>query len=120
MARVAEVYEIDPLDDAAVGDVEAGNDADADGHGKMPPKPVRAELVEAPFFSSTSKKDGPSTSSRRTEEGIALSLILAPPQSLRPDRGGRRKARGRSEEHTSELQSLMRISYSVFCLKKKS
>src|SRR3546814_1211574 len=35
---------------------------------------------------------------------------------------GRRRAilRGsRSEEHTSELQSLMRISYAVFCLKKK-
>src|SRR3546814_5107051 len=29
------------------------------------------------------------------------------------------KDRGRSEEHTSELQSLMRISYAVFCLKKK-
>src|SRR3546814_2225104 len=28
-------------------------------------------------------------------------------------------ARMRSEEHTSELQSLMRISYAVFCLKKK-
>src|SRR3546814_8034124 len=27
--------------------------------------------------------------------------------------------KGRSEEHTSELQSLMRISYAVFCLKKK-
>src|SRR3546814_3273770 len=34
--------------------------------------------------------------------------------------GGRlRSLRGRSEEHTSELQSLMRISYAVFCLKKK-
>src|SRR3546814_6416975 len=32
---------------------------------------------------------------------------------------GRNKAR-RSEEHTSELQSLMRISYAVFCLKKKT
>src|SRR3546814_10902960 len=32
----------------------------------------------------------------------------------RPDIGGR------SEEHTSELQSLMRISYAVFCLKKKN
>src|SRR3546814_4923633 len=31
------------------------------------------------------------------------------------DHGGH----GRSEEHTSELQSLMRISYAVFCLKKK-
>src|SRR3546814_9055546 len=33
---------------------------------------------------------------------------------------GQARARGcRSEEHTSELQSLMRISYAVFCLKKK-
>src|SRR3546814_4772060 len=30
------------------------------------------------------------------------------------------KAVARSEEHTSELQSLMRISYAVFCLKKKT
>src|SRR3546814_3333382 len=30
---------------------------------------------------------------------------------------GRRSTHGRSEEHTSELQSLMRISYAVFCLK---
>src|SRR3546814_8074877 len=34
---------------------------------------------------------------------------------LRPNHLGH----GRSEEHTSELQSLMRISYAVFCLKKK-
>src|SRR3546814_10232482 len=32
---------------------------------------------------------------------------------------GRRRVAFRSEEHTSELQSLMRISYAVFCLKKK-
>src|SRR3546814_1752893 len=32
---------------------------------------------------------------------------------------GRARAAARSEEHTSELQSLMRISYAVFCLKKK-
>src|SRR3546814_1818075 len=31
-----------------------------------------------------------------------------------------RARRNRSEEHTSELQSLMRISYAVFCLKKKT
>src|SRR3546814_4197568 len=31
-----------------------------------------------------------------------------------------RRAVARSEEHTSELQSLMRISYAVFCLKKKT
>src|SRR3546814_6154306 len=34
-------------------------------------------------------------------------------------RQGRRGGGQRSEEHTSELQSLMRISYAVFCLKKK-
>src|SRR3546814_2385324 len=33
---------------------------------------------------------------------------------------GQRRADQRSEEHTSELQSLMRISYAVFCLKKKT
>src|SRR3546814_9470093 len=34
-------------------------------------------------------------------------------------RNGSFLTHGRSEEHTSELQSLMRISYAVFCLKKK-
>src|SRR3546814_4516673 len=34
-------------------------------------------------------------------------------------KGGLCRGRPRSEEHTSELQSLMRISYAVFCLKKK-
>src|SRR3546814_9784661 len=34
-------------------------------------------------------------------------------------RPGSASEAGRSEEHTSELQSLMRISYAVFCLKKK-
>src|SRR3546814_7791962 len=37
----------------------------------------------------------------------------------RRNRGERRAGADRSEEHTSELQSLMRISYAVFCLKKK-
>src|SRR3546814_10315575 len=36
-----------------------------------------------------------------------------------PHRGRLELDRVRSEEHTSELQSLMRISYAVFCLKKK-
>src|SRR3546814_6069804 len=34
-------------------------------------------------------------------------------------RGGKGRNACRSEEHTSELQSLMRISYAVFCLKKQ-
>src|SRR3546814_5032573 len=46
---------------------------------------------------------------------LALLFIL-----LTPNRNyGGRAAAVRSEEHTSELQSLMRISYAVFCLKKK-
>src|SRR3546814_4975855 len=39
--------------------------------------------------------------------------------ALAVGRGAQRLAQFRSEEHTSELQSLMRISYAVFCLKKK-
>src|SRR3546814_8729552 len=39
-------------------------------------------------------------------------------QAILMQRPGRTEIR-RSEEHTSELQSLMRISYAVFCLKKK-
>src|SRR3546814_2807694 len=37
-----------------------------------------------------------------------------------PERRYRSKGTQRSEEHTSELQSLMRTSYAVFCLKKKT
>src|SRR3546814_2327864 len=37
----------------------------------------------------------------------------------RSSTGSRSRMSWRSEEHTSELQSLMRISYAVFCLKKK-
>src|SRR3546814_5045158 len=39
---------------------------------------------------------------------------------LRSDNGAWGVVAARSEEHTSELQSLMRISYAVFCLKKKN
>src|SRR3546814_2363216 len=41
-------------------------------------------------------------------------------RSKGPGRGRPARPVGRSEEHTSELQSLMRISYAVFCLKKKN
>src|SRR3546814_2552958 len=48
--------------------------------------------------------------------GLAQSRARATAAALQqPD-----LARRRSEEHTSELQSLMRISYAVFCLKKKT
>src|SRR3546814_1109051 len=41
------------------------------------------------------------------------------PYVVEVDTLGQVRAVGRSEEHTSELQSLMRITYAVFCLKKK-
>src|SRR3546814_5925157 len=43
------------------------------------------------------------------DQGALLAAFVAVSKRIRP----------RSEEHTSELQSLMRISYPVFCLKKK-
>src|SRR3546814_1296618 len=47
-----------------------------------------------------------------------LDCFLACDERLRPI-GCQIASRVRSEEHTSELQSLMRISYAVFCLKQK-
>src|SRR3546814_8510668 len=47
-------------------------------------------------------------------------LILLIGALVMRDRTRARQIAGRSEEHTSELQSLMRISYAVVCLKKKS
>src|SRR3546814_10212085 len=71
----------------------------------------------------------------RRQQAVALKALSASQAQLahrrdaltRPENEGRLRSRElmssaqleRSEEHTSELQSLMRISYSVFCLKKK-
>src|SRR3546814_9756831 len=56
---------------------------------------------------------------RRDRRGLAFES-REPAQhvgaDVRPEEGD---VEDRSEEHTSELQSLMRISYAVFCLKKK-
>src|SRR3546814_8707542 len=60
---------------------------------------------------------------RHADEGVvdaavAVGVVLA--HHLAGDAGALHvRPVGRSEEHTSELQSLMRISYAVFCLKKK-
>src|SRR3546814_5271753 len=54
-----------------------------------------------------------------TDWGIALRGRIRCRSGQRRNRDGRPQTRQRSEEHTSELQSLMRISYAVFCLKKK-
>src|SRR3546814_2031936 len=52
---------------------------------------------------------------------VARDLVVTDGKITLPDNYGTvsKATFGRSEEHTSELQSLMRISYAVFCLKKK-
>src|SRR3546814_5668517 len=57
----------------------------------------------------------------RSEAPLHISKVaIADPKTGKPTRVRFEEKGGkRSEEHTSELQSLMRISYAVFCLKKK-
>src|SRR3546814_1515292 len=59
-------------------------------------------------------------SDRSAARGTSPNGLRAAPRAIwRPEARRRHVVRDRSEEHTSELQSLMRISYAVFCLKKK-
>src|SRR3546814_10383795 len=53
-----------------------------------------------------------------SEEGVYGGLLAKGSHIVETARSG--EVEDRSEEHTSELQSLMRISYAVFCLKKKT
>src|SRR3546814_10381155 len=64
----------------------------------------------------SSVRDGPIILRVASDFGRAMSSKAAFASGISP----RRSLRRRSEEHTSELQSLMRISYAVFCLKKKN
>src|SRR3546814_8592609 len=54
------------------------------------------------------------------KSSIADHMVIASGRSTRQVGAMAQKLAERSEEHTSELQSLMRISYAVFCLKKKN
>src|SRR3546814_1327323 len=81
----------------------------------------------------TSGPDGDKLAARLLRQHAGQSFGAAIPASITPEFVREEVARGRaiipaninhptserSEEHTSELQSLMRISYAVFCLKKK-
>src|SRR3546814_3103403 len=51
---------------------------------------------------------------------VLIAEYAATIRTLPPVETSKTAAKARSEEHTSELQSLMRISYAVFCLKKKN
>src|SRR3546814_2920727 len=57
---------------------------------------------------------------RHEDQPASRKIALRPVSRNRPSRLLPGTNSGRSEEHTSELQSLMRISYAVFCLKKKN
>src|SRR3546814_9241190 len=50
---------------------------------------------------------------------LPLCAMARPPNEKSANSGRTLRSIGRSEEHTSELQSLMRSSYAVFCLNKK-
>src|SRR3546814_5760076 len=73
------------------------------------PRPTTAFLICIGEYSCTGR-------SRATTAQIAAPRACP---SLSAESGFLAKNTRRSEEHTSELQSLMRISYAVFCLKKK-
>src|SRR3546814_9151040 len=97
---------------------------------RRPPRSTRTDTLfpYTTLFRSRSRR----THRRRHRRRSAASRGRPPPafrsRSRSPAarrRRARRSARywgreNRSEEHTSELQSLMRISYAVFCLKKKT
>src|SRR3546814_1388855 len=56
----------------------------------------------------------------RAEAAVEVAVVLEQAVTVVAFVAGQRIAFQRSEEHTSELQSLMRISYALFCLKKQS
>src|SRR3546814_7731897 len=57
---------------------------------------------------------------RRGVADISAATLVTPASAVYSPLDGRAVYAGRSEEHTSELQSLMRNSYAVFCLQKKT
>src|SRR3546814_10334595 len=86
---------------------------------RRPPRSTRTDTLfpYTTLFRSIARAADMRTLSRgeaKGAQGGKCRLVLdANGGGFEPLRGGR------SEEHTSELQSLMRISYAVFCLKKK-
>src|SRR3546814_8125114 len=77
------------------------------------------------FTDATSEGSGPTGVFARTGDAAARPSASAAARNIvfigfpTPGESSRPSRQGRSEEHTSELPSLMRISYAVFFLKKK-
>src|SRR3546814_8098377 len=98
---------------------------------RRPPRSTRTDTLfpYTTLFRSRACGQAPvATGFRATGPGVAdrRHEHRRPPRSVEGGRTGTRQRRAhpcdrvrRSEEHTSELQSLMRISYAVFCLKNK-
>src|SRR3546814_10535608 len=79
----------------------------------------RAEAVHEEALQSQSAAQAAATRFAETVPASAKGPEVFDFDAMVRERAEAEKAPLRSEEHTSELQSLMRISYAVFCLKKK-
>src|SRR3546814_1290516 len=76
------------------------------------------ETISIPLEGKSSIADHMVIASGRSSRQVA-SMAQKLAERIKQATGRSARVEGRSEEHTSELQSLMRISYAVFCLKKK-
>src|SRR3546814_3826911 len=96
-----------------------------DAAGRADLDDARAELVQpahlaARFLGAVDHRRLLAVHRRRQSAAVAMPAGRADRPACGEDARSRNiAALARSEEHTSELQSLMRISYAVFCLKKK-
>src|SRR3546814_11800554 len=91
---------------------------------RRPPRSTRTDTLfpcTTLFRSFAAAYNGPGYASNRYDKKLEESYARFKAAEEAEAPTAARTARGkRSEEHTSELQSLMRISYAVFCLKKKT
>src|SRR3546814_7604680 len=85
---------------------------------RRPPRSTRTDTLfpYTTLFRSSAPPPNPTPPRARSMSSSATRSLNRPRSRYAP---ARPSASCRSEEHTSELQSLMRISYAVFCLKKK-